>query len=497
MKYVKAEPSNISIKQSDWQHTFEKYAPLLNEIPAVKHGVTSMESAQKWLECVTKTHSDSLVATCIKQASGIGARDVRALIAYEQGEYYPALSANEIYQSKQLKAFPASLTLARNEEPFIISAVRQVMQERHSIQRSQANEERMFAGKEQLWLKSRPSMYGVVNDQDVIVDIHINRGKDVTHSDELRLHYHTLVACSVGLEPKSLFQVNIQLEPEFKKQLVGMASISPVAEQAAINILKEAIINNADTVELSTRVIQQNQETFDQLARTGQSHWSNMMSGHMIEQTESLTELPVDLANEYTQISKQIVVAKNLKDKAGELESAAREQMQNFAAANQINGNFKLPYDATTLRTSTKFDLQGLHDVLTTQFNVDSTSLKKAAIDVDTYMHLLDKSAKSHQPISHEQLTAVIKYDGFNEAGIKTAAEQYGIDLDDYSEQHMKVYMSGQSRGDIYNAMQAIKNEIGMFAENLTDELIESPSLDDERLKQNLANTGVSHSMDF
>jgi len=135
--------------------------------------------------------------------------------------------------------------------------------------------------------------------------------------------------------------------------------------------------------------------------------------------------------------------------------------------------------------------------VLTTQFNVESTSLKKAAIDVDTYMHLLDKSAKNNQPISHEQLTSVIKYDGFNEAGIKTAAEQYGIDLDDYSEQHMKVYMSGQSRGDIYNAMQTIKNEIGMFAENLTNELIESPSLDDERLKQNLANTGVSHSMDF
>jgi len=497
MKYIKADPSKISIKQKNWQRTFDKYAPSLQYIPAVMQGVTSIENAQKWLECVAKTHADSHVSTCIKQASGIGARDVRALIAYEQGEYYPALSANEIYQSKQLKAFPASFTLARNEEPFIINAVRQVMQERNNIQRSQENEERMLAGEGQLWLKSRPSMYGKVNGQDIIVDIHINRGKDVTHSDELRLHYHSLVACSVDLSPKSLFQVNIQLEPEFKKQLVGMAAISPAAEQAAIHILKEAITNNADTVELSTRLIQQNQDTYDQLARTGQSHWSSMMSGKVIEQTESLTELPADLATEYTQISKQIVVAKNLKDKASELETSAREQMQNFAAVNQINGNFKLPYDATTLRTSTKFDLQGLHDVLTTQFNVESTSLKKAAIDVDTYMHLLDKSAKNNQPISHEQLTSVIKYDGFNEAGIKTAAEQYGIDLDDYSEQHMKVYMSGQSRGDIYNAMQTIKNEIGMFAENLTNELIESPSLDDERLKQNLANTGVSHSMDF
>ena len=227
MKYVKAEPNKVSIKQVDWQQTFDKYTHALASIPAVSNGITSIEEAQKWLECVAKTHPDSLVATCIKQASGIGARDIRALVAYEQGEYYPALSANEIYQSKQLKAFPASFTLARNEEPFIINAVRQVMQEKNHVQRSQTSEELMLAGEEKLWLKSRPSMYGSVNGQDVIIDIHINRGKDVTHSDELRLHYHSLVACSVGLSPNSLFQVNVQLEPEFKKQLVSMAQFHP------------------------------------------------------------------------------------------------------------------------------------------------------------------------------------------------------------------------------------------------------------------------------
>ena len=103
------------------------------------------------------------------------------------------MSANEIYQSKQLKAFPATFTLAKNEEPFIINAVRQVLAEKHNVIRHPDVENAMLEGNGDNWLRSRPSLYGSVGDRDVVVDIHIGPwGMKTTHSDEIRLHYHDL-----------------------------------------------------------------------------------------------------------------------------------------------------------------------------------------------------------------------------------------------------------------------------------------------------------------
>lgn len=497
MKYIKVNPESTRIKRENWQKTFNKYLPELASIPAVRSGSTSMDDAKNWLECVSKTHSDSLVATCIKQSKGLGARDIRALVAHDSEEYYPALSANEIYQSKQLKAYPANFNLAKNEEPFIINAARQVLEERHNVTRSTSHEDNMLNGKNGLWLKSKPSLYGNINGNDVVIDIHINRGKDVTHSDELRLHYHNLVATSINLEPTSLFQVNLQIDPSFKEKLVEMASISPAAEQAAIQIIKEAIINKADTVEMSTRVIQQNQNTYEKLAITGQTHWEQITSGAEIKLNNERDELPEELAEEYTQISKMIVVAKNLKDKAQEIETQARAEMTDFAALNGIASNMKLPYEATTLKQNKKYDLKELFDILTTRHGVPATSLKKVVVDVDTHMHVLNDAIKNNTHITVEQLSSSIKYEGLDEASIKTAATDTGLNLDDYADVAMKVYFSPQSRGDVFNAMQGIKNEIGTTVNHVANQLINSPVLDDERLKQNLSNTGISHHMDF
>ena len=61
----------------------------------------------------------------------------------------------------------------------------------------------------------------------------------------------------------------------------------------------------------------------------------------------------------------------------------------------------------------------------------------------------------------------------------------------------MRVYISPQSRGDVHNALQNIQHEIEAVVKNTVNQLIESPSLDDERLKQNLSNVGISHKMSF
>lgn len=497
MKYIIVDTENVQVKQPDWQACYNKFLPEINSIPAVLSGSASIDDAKNWLECISKTHPYKVVSTCIKQVKGLGAREIRALVAHNDGEYYPALSANEIYQSKQLKAFPANFSLAKNEEPFLIKAVRQVLEQENGVIRESDNENKMLHGKDDLWLKSKPSMYGRVNNNDVIIDIHINRGKDITHSDELRLHYHNLVASSVGLKPSSLFQVNLQIENSLKEKLVSMANISPHAEKAAIDIVKEAIINKAPGVEFSTRMIQQNQNTYEKLAVVGQSHWDDIQSGVVLQKTKDFTTMPAELNDEYTNLSKTIVVSRYLKEKAAELESQARVNMQDFAAINDIKENMNLPYEATTLRKNKKYDLNELFSVLTNKFNFPPTSLKNVSIDVDTHMHLLDQARKTNLPITADQLATATKYEGLNEAAIKTAANEVGLDLNDYADVSMVVYFSGQKRGPVFDAMQEIKNEIGQTTIHTINKLIESPTLDNQRLKENLKDSGISHAQEF
>lgn len=497
MKYIEANPTNLAVKRQDWQQVYAKFEHELDALPAVKAGTSTNEDAQKWLECVCKTHSEHVVSTCIAQVKGLGAREIRALIAHDSGEYYPALSANEIYQSKQLRAFPSDFSLARNEEPFLINAVRQILTEQHGIARSTENEKRMLSGNGELWLRSKPSMYGQIGGKDVILDIHINRGKDITHSDELRLHYHNLVASSVGLKPQSLFQVNLQLDNRMKENLVSMASISPSAEAAAIEIVKEAIKNKSDGVEFSTRVIQQSQDMYDSLAKTGQAHWASLLNGMQIEVSNEKEKMPEELNDEYKSISKQIVVAKNLKEIASQIEENARRSMMDFAYANDITSNVQLPYEATTLRQNKKYDLQRLFEVLTNKFAVPANRLRNATIDTGTHLHLLEQSIKSGEPVTAQQLQSAVKYEGLNEASIKTAASEAGLALDDYAEVAMKVYFSGQKRGPVFDALQDIKQEVSLHTNAVVDKLLTIPELESDRLQSNLKSTGISHVQEF
>ncbi|MCP3682269.1 MAG: hypothetical protein GY861_06215, partial [bacterium] len=80
-------------RKQQWEEVYNKHLSDVADIPAVISGAASIEDARNWLECVSKVHPENLVSTCIKQTKGFGAREIRALSAYDNKEYYPALSA--------------------------------------------------------------------------------------------------------------------------------------------------------------------------------------------------------------------------------------------------------------------------------------------------------------------------------------------------------------------------------------------------------------------
>lgn len=486
MKFLAANPALVAIRQDNWTENYQILLPELNKLQVVSHGVTSMEQAQKWLECVCKVHSLSVARTCITHAGGLGARDIRSLIAFEKGEYYPALSVNEIYQSKQLMAFPLDFRIAKNEESFVFNAIREILAEKYGVSRDIATEKAMLNGNDNLWLRSRPSMYGKIDQNDVIMDIHVNRGERVTHSDEMRLHYHELVAHSIGLKPTGLFQVNVQIENGFKEQLVRMAKISNSSESAAKEILKEAIRHDAEQVVLSNDLVQPNESVFNELVRTGKSHWEKIIKGVRYESQLTARKVAIapELIEDFTVLSKRLVVSQKMAATAKIAEDNVRNEMSTFAMINGINQNVAFPYEATQLREYNQVDYDALFATLTAYHNIPREQLQKRVVDIDKLVEL----ANAHQiDISH-----CVSYKGRDTDSICAAAEQVGVNLTDYTTTTMRPYVSGQSRGPVRDALNRAQSLIEQQTESTLTALTQLDSLDHPNLSGGLKDSGVS-----
>jgi len=498
MKFVIADPKIVKIQQSDWFENFNATKSRLENMPAVLDGITSLSQAESWLECVCKTHPAHLVETCIAHASGLGSKDIRGLMAHDINEYYPALSANEIYESKKLQAFPVNFSLGRNDDKFIVNAAREYIQERNGLVRNVAKEIQMLNNSNGTWLRSRPSMYAEnpnSPNNNAIIDIHINRGEKVTRSDEIRLHYHNLVAQAASVPAQILYQVNIQIDKALKDQLIAMASISPSSEAAAKTIIKEALFNHSPLVEINMTNVVMSQDVFSEIALSGHKHWGAIIEGKTISSNVEEREFPAELNEIYIDLSKKILVASQMQKSAENSSVNARASLAELAMQYGISKNFKSPYDGTTIRENKKLDLQSLYNELTTVFGVDPNELKKKKINSDMIFEMVSVDEFGEQTIQAIDAKKAIFFDGLDKSNLMLAAQKLGVSLEEHTNIQMQPYISGQSRGPIKDAIDKINIEVNAQSQHTLEQLILAPQLSNPDLTQNYKNTGVSKIM--
>ena len=492
MKYVIADPTLVRVPRENWEKTFILLRDKTLNSPTVGENNQNHYQALLWLECVCKTHPADLAGMCVEQLYGLGSKEMRSLMAHEEGEYYPALSPIEIYQSKQLKAFPVDFKISVNEERFILNATRASVLDRAKGERQKSYESRMFKGGNQ-WFKSRPAMCFSSHGEDYLADIHVNRSDNVTASDEIRMHYHSLVASSVGLPQSTMLQVNVKISPDLKAQLAIMANTSPECEELATKMLIETFKGNPALASIETSVIPINAGIHNRLITVGKNHWANIVSGQEMKHTnnESKLELSSDLKEEFKSISKRLLVTSQMASHIKSLEKSQRKILGEFAIVNGIRSNMDSPYEATQLREYNEPNLDALEQVLVQEHGVEPLSLKKREIDQTAILKLIDSGN-----VTPEAVKGAISYAGNDKEIIIQAADAYQIDINEYSDRSIRPYISGQSRGPVADAIAEIKSTVQERSDYAINSLANSAELEQPNLVGKLKNTGVSLTME-
>ncbi len=82
--------AEIPEKQADWQQSVDRYRTSALALPQVRAGAVTTAQALSWLTAVSKLHNPQGVERVINQAGGLGAKEIRALIANERQGILPS-----------------------------------------------------------------------------------------------------------------------------------------------------------------------------------------------------------------------------------------------------------------------------------------------------------------------------------------------------------------------------------------------------------------------
>lgn len=488
MKYIQVNTNKIKPIQDNWRETLANLRDKVMELAYVKQNPQKEHNALEWLECICKVHPPKLANTFVEQASGLGSQEMRALAMHDRDKYFPLLSANEIYQSKRLEAFPVRETSTDKgvDDNWIKAAVREVLLEKMDGQRSTNAESRMLTGNQ--WLKSRPSVFFSTANNNFIADIEVNKGAKVTDDSEMRLHYHSIVAnaSGVGSETNTMLRANIAIEPNQLTSLRTLAATSHECKQKAKELLIELIREESSGFDIEVSVLDHKPELVTSLIQTGSKHWSQITNAHEIPLVQTDKPLPAEISEKYTRLSKEMVVAQKTSQAAKEIESNRRAQIMNMVTEEGLTQNTQSPNDLTHLRVGKVLDKQRLFDDLL-ELGIPKNALMKREIDNELLLAMYDKAQGGVIDV-----TTAIKFKGIDLEKLRTTAKIQNIELEEYQATSLTPYLSGQTRGPVFDKIQEISNMLNERTAATIKSISGSQMLDHEDLTSSLKNTGVS-----
>ena len=488
MKYIEVNTNKIKPKQADWRENIFRLRDKVMDLAYVRENPHKETQAIEWLECLCKVHPYERANTFIEQASGLGSQEMRALTMHDQNKYFPSLSAIEIYRSKRLEAFPVRETSfdKNTNDAWIKSAVRDVLLEKTSGHRSIESENRMLRGNS--WLKSRPSLFYSTARNNFITDIEINKGAKISPDSEMRLQYHSIVASSVavGSESNILLRANLSIDNQQLNALKALASTSVACKHKAQELLVELIRDESSQTELDIGIVDYNEELVSSLITTGSEHWNKINTDLDIPLVKKDKPLPEDISEKYTHLSKELVVAQKIQKSAENYVKYKRSEIINMVNEEGLTENSQSPNDLTHLREGKVWDKKRLFADLVT-LGVPKQSLMKREIDEDLLLSIYDKSGGQSVDIS-----SAIKFKGTDIEKLKEAANEKGLELQEYQSTTLTPYLSVQTRGPVYEKIQEITQMIDARTSSTISSISTSKLLDHQDLTSSLKNTGVS-----
>lgn len=446
----------------------ETYRPAVMQLPQVLHGAVSEVHAESWLERACKSQPANRISSLIRQQAGIGADDMRALIAHERNEYYPSLSPNEVMKRKWLDIDSLKYKPANATKMLFISMARELVAERYAMPRDRDLESQLASPKPGSWKIGRPAL-ALHGSTDLLIDIQfeesVSAAKTFSKSDAVRLHHYDLVAAERGISNTELLLVKVAVDPGF------MDAVSALA--AASENVKSALARNASALRgldpglltIHAHRVEKDKRLYPEILEAGSQAWSNVLEGRPYEvrqeQTLSLTE---EREAEYRKAAQEFCAAETVFRAAKESSEEAKEKLVQTARSIGIQGNHKPIFAGAEVRSYDRFDKVGAAHLLESTYGVNRSLICEHAYDADAMAAALKDLGVD--PARY------LRAGEYNKDKIMDVAEQLEIDLSEYKSRELRALFSRKTRGPIFEALDQARKQIEAPVRALQRDLI-------------------------
>lgn len=479
MDTLKVTNNEISPIYKDWENTINQFTESLGNIPVVASGAVPIDQAQQWLQLAAKIHSPYACERLIQQSSGLGAKDLRTLIAHDRNEYYPDDSAGEVYSRKWLASLAAPNGPNAERERVLTNITRSYLLKNYDVERNIQAERAMAStgpNRKAAWLIGQPGMVGHKSGNTFLFDIQFDKNtNEINQSDLIRLHYYDLVANNSGCKADHLSLVKVSVDSSFADSLIALSRLSKDSEKN-ISQLGEAFSNLPPSkFDIKVHQIEKQPELYREIISTGQKHWQNILAGNP---PEAKLDPPLTLDKErelsYIDKAKRFLTATQTVKAAEDARKAAIEDFVSSMQGFDISDNFLPPYLGALIRKYDYFDAEGAANYMEQNLGIDPGHLRLQDINVE---RLKEAYIRMGGDISQFYETSTP-----DKKAIETAAEQIGFDLSSFYTRQMRAIVNPKTRGPVYDAIKDIRESVANHISTINESTATSPIMDNKNL---------------
>lgn len=476
---VEVDNDNLKPVQVDWELTYNSHLTRLGGIPVVASGGVSQEAAEKWLGTISKLYPSPYVNRAIGQVSGIGAKDIRTLVAAERGEYFPSDSAGELYKRKFLNSVATPNTPSIEKERILTNIVRSLLVRKYGLERDLTTENSMSmpsSNRNLPWLVGKPGLVGVNGAETFLFDVQItDTAEELNQGDLIRLHHYDLVANNAGKKADYLNLVKVTVDPEFSDSLVAISRISKDAEKSLSGLGGDFANLPEDKFNLTVHQIEKQPALYKEIIAAGQKHWKHILSGNAPGKNVD-PPLYVDEKHKeiYIEKAKEFLVATQALKAADKARKKSIDAFVGSMSELDISDNFSPPYEGVLLRKHDYFNAAEAAEYMENNLGVDPAHLKSHKVNVEMLEQAFVKMGGD--------ITKYFEYVSPDKKMIETAAEQIDFDLSDFYTRKMKVIVSAKTRGPVFDAIKVIGDSVSEKMDVMNKQVVSSAIMDDDNL---------------
>ncbi len=469
----------------------ETYRSGVMQLPQVVMGRVSEAQAEAWLKKLCAIEHPNRVGSVISQQAGLGAEEMRALVAQSRGEYHPTLSANEILDRKWLKPESIKQSGTNTARNIFINIARNIVADKYGMSRNRELEGKFARPIPGSWRIGRPALV-LSGNKHLLVDIQFEDARsaveNVKSEDTLRLHHYDLIAAEKKLTNTELVLIKVRAEQSFTDAISALSATSSSIQSALTRHANELRRIDPGVLRIETHHIEKDKNIYPEILDVGAAAWDRMLSGKKYEmEKEQALDLSESQSEIYRTVCQEFCAAETVYRAAKETSEEAKKKLIDTAKKLGINRNHKPEFEGASVRSYDRFDKIGAGEMLVSSHGVDRSSLCEHSYDAIAMARELERLGVN--PASYQ------KQGEYDKDKILDAAEQLNVGMDQFKSRELRATVSRKTRGPIFDVLNNAKARVAEPVQAIQNDLSEAfgkPAKERTVSKRQASSIGVS-----